>query len=1098
MNFTLTCKNCLYQMTLDLSNLIEQYPCLNCQEEIPIRVSSMGEGVSLNEQLSTLYEINDDGFSKLFVSYDKTEGQLCLTRVFDETFFKAVCSPEEIKDIMEASSSLLGDTHPAILHSDYFEKYLYQVMPYMKLESIDQIVENDYLWSPLQGLDLCHDILESLDNAYSVTGCGHFNLNPHNIFINNDGSVKFIGFTLAPQLLQDPRFISSDFNIFDIYYSSPELVQGLHYPKQSSDLYSLGHCLYYMMTGLTPHGAIEDKSELVYEDLNLPDDILESLDEEFLQIFKTMTNKDHNHRYQSYRQTINAIEQYYNSIGHVQLKQMEGEKTLLFQSQHFIQHVLPNVQKKPKSLTIKSKSNYNSEVIRQKVSTQIHLPKEFKTKITHAHASNKRRLQQRPHSQMLNRSKSAGKIKQSRNRLSFAIILIAFIAITFSLLNSEIFSSNTPNNTPIPARDNEKPKASIQTPLKPLKSHSENTIATPDIDYQWYKNELKSDHPNFDQLNLRLIEDIKLASSDELKELMLIQEASHEQLFTQKNRILNQLNEQILALLQDHQKEKAINLIRNYSAYIAQHTSSERAHMVQLIEELPDEKAFDTPKDEFELLALQIMNTDIDGAIISAVNIENSSENKNIQRLRQLLLESKIAQLYKTIFSNILSSEEPVIPVPYLGKIIDTEFNSYNLEKQYISVKSYINNRNLNLEIPFDKLNNRFLATWLNRSDKDEQVFLRFMFLLHVEDYTGAFLYLHPYQGPLATSLKPLFQKVLNSEMTQAYTILFENFHQKFGSEMVSSSMDPHNQIALYTLITELQNQYQLIDFSSSHKELITNYLTQLENTLLPRSSKEIIVGHDSQYKLPRLAHALKNKNTTIRLLPGIYTEQIQIDQVGTTIIACNGVQIHSDISVNASSCSLEYLNLNSGSITLAKNINSVQIKNTNLMNGSIDISAHNESITIDNCILNGISFADSAKKINIQDSLIFPNKDSKSNVSGSPQRTQFLNCIFTADNTPIFKNFKKQNDIKFRYCLFSSEYFLAINDPQKYTTLTDLRHLFPQFNFCLQDQLTFVNSDVGDYRLSPQSPGYKKGYKKFSIGVKMNDHGFLTKNFKE
>ena len=81
--------------------------------------------------------------------------------------------------------------------------------------------------------------------------------------------------------------------------------------------------------------------------------------------------------------------------------------------------------------------------------------------------------------------------------------------------------------------------------------------------------------------------------------------------------------------------------------------------------------------------------------------------------------------------------------------------------------------------------------------------------------------------------------------MTQAYTILFENFHQKFGSEMVSSSMDPHNQIALYTLITELQNQYQLIDFSSSHKELITNYLTQLENTLPSRSSKEIIVGHD-------------------------------------------------------------------------------------------------------------------------------------------------------------------------------------------------------------------------------------------------------------
>ena len=57
-------------------------------------------------------------------TYVKDENQLCLTRVFDKTFYQALSSPEEIKDIMEASSSRLGDQHLPILKSDYFEQHL--------------------------------------------------------------------------------------------------------------------------------------------------------------------------------------------------------------------------------------------------------------------------------------------------------------------------------------------------------------------------------------------------------------------------------------------------------------------------------------------------------------------------------------------------------------------------------------------------------------------------------------------------------------------------------------------------------------------------------------------------------------------------------------------------------------------------------------------------------------------------------------------------------------------------------------------------------------------------------------------------------------
>ncbi|EDM26340.1 Serine/threonine protein kinase [Lentisphaera araneosa HTCC2155] len=1094
MKFILTCKHCLYQITLDSAEINEQYPCLNCQSEIQIRPDSMAEGVDLNEDLTTVYEINDDGFSKLFVSFDKNEGQLFLTRVFDKSFYSAVSSPNDVKDIMEASSTNASDNHLAILHSAYFDQYLYQVMPYMKLESIEEIIDNDFLWSPLQSLDLCYDILESLDHAYSITGSGHFNLTPHNIFIDNDGLVKFFDFSLAPQLLQDSRFASCGFNIFDIYYTSPELVQGLHYPDQSSDLYSLGHCIYYMVTGLTPLGPAEDKSEILKQELTFPNTTLELLDEEFLQIIKNITHKERNHRFQSYRQLINAIDQYYNSIGHVRLKQMEGEKTLLYQSQHFIQHVLPQVKKKPKSLTIKSKANYNSEIIRQKISTQAYLPKEFKTKIIHPHQTKKRRLQQRPHSQMLNRSKTAGKAKKRRSLLTYIIVAAAVLTICAFLLIHE--TKQIPPYTPLNSKpiiisqNSNENQAKTNASVDDIKNGNTNLQVRPkesSVNFSFYKEELNKELPNFDKILQQMTHDLQVASEDDAQKLMLIQKTSHQRLNEQKKRVLNRLESKTLPLIKENKKSAAIKIVDNYSDYLAQKTSLERQQISNNIQKA--QPNLETPKeDKLQLLALQLVNNDIAGAIKTSAKLKIPGKEKTLQSLNKLIQESNKSHLLKRIFTAILSSNDPIIPINYQGGMIDAEFNSYNFDAEHISVKVYHEANNLNLNIPFKKLNPRYLVTWIEQNNTDEQAFLRFIFLLQNDDYTEAYRYLTPYQGPLAQSLKPLVQQLLNSELEMAYEILFKNFHQKFGSEINFSGFSIDNQIALIKLIKELQKQYQLADFTLIKKDLIAKYLTELESKTLPPIQHEIIVGSDSQFKLPRLALALNNKNTTIRLLPGIYKTPIVIKQNNIQLIGCNGVQIHTDILIQATNCELKNLNLHSGNIIIDQNIQSIKILNTNLKNGSFKLSPNTENIEINNCIFNGISIADSAKKINIQNSLIFPNNKLKSSVSGSPKRTQFLNCIFIADNTPIFTNLQKYNDFKLRYCLFSSDYYLVKDQHHNIAILNELKPIFSQINFCLKDQSKFMNQRQGDFRLSPKSPGYLKGYQRLSIGVQMND----------
>ncbi len=116
-------------MTVDSAEIKDHYPCLNCQNKIYIHPNSMVEGVDLNEDLTTVYKINDDGFSKLFISFDNIEEQRCLTRVFDKNFYSVVSSPNDVKDIMEASSNNVSDNHLPISHSAYLNQYLYKANP---------------------------------------------------------------------------------------------------------------------------------------------------------------------------------------------------------------------------------------------------------------------------------------------------------------------------------------------------------------------------------------------------------------------------------------------------------------------------------------------------------------------------------------------------------------------------------------------------------------------------------------------------------------------------------------------------------------------------------------------------------------------------------------------------------------------------------------------------------------------------------------------------------------------------------------------------------------------------------------------------------
>jgi transcriptional regulator with GAF, ATPase, and Fis domain/serine/threonine protein kinase len=126
----------------------------------------------------------------------------------------------------------------------------------------------------------------------------HGDIKPENILIGRDGGVKLIDLGLARKTGDET---SSGFT-GTAEYSSPEVLNGSTGPTQSSDVYSLGLLLFWMMTGQLP--AATDRLE---ENLSWNLGIRESLDDKRSEIGIRTLNYWPQERYHSASQLVQAL-----------------------------------------------------------------------------------------------------------------------------------------------------------------------------------------------------------------------------------------------------------------------------------------------------------------------------------------------------------------------------------------------------------------------------------------------------------------------------------------------------------------------------------------------------------------------------------------------------------------------------------------------------------------------------------------------------------------------------------------------------------------------------------------------------------------------
>ncbi|MBN2144942.1 MAG: serine/threonine protein kinase [Candidatus Aureabacteria bacterium] len=158
---------------------------------------------------------------------------------------------EAVKLFLHECQVIQSFNHPNIVR--IFEvgqkNFLYYVMEYLDGETVEDIMNREKCLPVELAVKIGTQVSRALNYLHS-TGLVHRDIKPSNLFLIRNDVVKLIDFGVI-KLLSSGEKAPSSSSAGSFLYASPEQIQSEEIMGKS-DVYSLGICLFYMLTGKLP------------------------------------------------------------------------------------------------------------------------------------------------------------------------------------------------------------------------------------------------------------------------------------------------------------------------------------------------------------------------------------------------------------------------------------------------------------------------------------------------------------------------------------------------------------------------------------------------------------------------------------------------------------------------------------------------------------------------------------------------------------------------------------------------------------------------------------------------------------------------------
>ncbi len=126
----------------------------------------------------------------------------------------------------------------------------YLVMEYVEGRTLKDLISKNGALPVRTAIGITCQILDALHAAHSH-GIIHRDVKPQNVIVTDKGRVKLADFGIAREVKASTVTFSGQKVLGSVHYISPEQAKGTIATEQS-DLYSVGVCLYEMLTGSVP------------------------------------------------------------------------------------------------------------------------------------------------------------------------------------------------------------------------------------------------------------------------------------------------------------------------------------------------------------------------------------------------------------------------------------------------------------------------------------------------------------------------------------------------------------------------------------------------------------------------------------------------------------------------------------------------------------------------------------------------------------------------------------------------------------------------------------------------------------------------------